>query len=208
MALYLVNLWERRKDLVLNFSGGMKRRLEIARSIVHEPGLLFLDEPTIGLDPQTRRQIWDYVLTLNKEQGLTVLLTTHYLEEAEICHKIAVIDHGQIVALDSPGNLKKNLGGDIITLRTCDNQSIQKIIQAEFKIEVSILANELRLQVTDGTAFLTRLFHTFGKAIITVDIKKPALEDVFIHLTGKEIREQEGSTIDKVKNTVKSRWLR
>ena len=118
----MVELWDRRKGSVRTFSGGMKRRLEIARGLVHHPKVLFLDEPTIGLDPQTRRHIWDYLLRLREQEHLTLFLTTQYLEEAENCDRIAIIDRGEIIALDTPEGLKRTVGGELITFTTPDPQ--------------------------------------------------------------------------------------
>src|SRR5919201_1029287 len=119
--LKLLDLWDRRHDQTKTFSGGMKRRLEIVRGLLHCPSVLFLDEPTQGLDPQTRSLIWQYLLGLRKSDGVTLFMTTHYMDEAEYCHRIAIIDHGQIVALDTPANLKAMVGGDVVTVRTSDN---------------------------------------------------------------------------------------
>lgn len=207
-ALELVGLWERRDDFVMKYSGGMKRRLEIARAIVHQPDLLVLDEPTIGLDPQSRRQIWDYVLKLREERGLTALLTTHYLEEAEICDRIAIMDHGKIIALDTPDNLKQEWGGEIIVVRAENSEIVRQIIQDRLQVQVLFAGDELRIQVADGSSFMPRLFAVIGDCIRTVDIKKSTLEDVFIKLTGREIRAGGVSETERIKNTVKSRWIR
>lgn len=207
-ALQLVNLTEHQSGIVMKFSGGMKRRLEIARGIVHQPKVLFLDEPTIGLDPQTRRQIWDYIVKLRKEKGLTVFLTTHYMEEAEICDRIAIIDHGKIITLDTPANLKKQVGGDIITLWTENKEAVRRIIEEGLKVEVYLDHDELQIQVANGATFLPLLFTTLGTKILAVNIKTPTLEDVFIKLTGREIRETEGNAAERLKEVVKIRRLR
>ncbi|MGH2393613.1 MAG: ABC transporter ATP-binding protein, partial [Candidatus Limnocylindria bacterium] len=121
--LAMVDLTDRRKGDVRKYSGGMKRRLEIARGLLHHPKVLFLDEPTLGLDPQTRRLIWDYLRALREQEGLTIFLTTHYMDEAEHCDRIAVIDHGRIVGLDTPNGLKRSVGGDLVTIAAADNQA-------------------------------------------------------------------------------------
>ena len=204
----MVGLSERQHDLVMKYSGGMKRRLEIVRGILHHPQILFLDEPTIGLDPQTRKLIWAYIAEIRLQQNLTVFLTTHYLEEAEICDQIAIIDQGMIIALDTPARLKQKVGGDVITLRTENNIAVRDIIREGFRIEVLIEANELRIQVANCATFLPQLFETLGSKIIAVDIKKPTLEDVFIKLTGREIREAENNEAEKLRNVVNSRGLK
>src|SRR5574341_488201 len=137
-VLAMVDLTDKAGEVVRNYSGGMKRRLEIARGLLHHPRVLFLDEPTIGLDPQTRRHIWDYLLKLRQSEGVTMFMTTHYMDEAENCDRIAVIDHGDIVALDTPDRLKRMVGGDILTVRTSDNALATKKLQTEHKIEPRI----------------------------------------------------------------------
>ena len=132
--LKMVELWDRRNDRIQTYSGGMRRRLEIARGLLHHPKVLFLDEPTIGLDPQTRHKIWDYIQELRKQTNLTIFMTTQYMEEAENCHRIGIIDHGKIVALDTPDNLKDAVGGDILTIRTTDNAAAVREIQERYKL--------------------------------------------------------------------------
>ncbi|MDZ7837474.1 MAG: ATP-binding cassette domain-containing protein [Actinomycetota bacterium] len=124
----MVNLATRKNDLVRTFSGGMRRRLEIARGLLHYPQVLFLDEPTLGLDPQTRNRIWDYIIDLKKSTDITIFLTTHYMDETEICNRIAIIDYGKIIALDTPDNLKKSIGGDIITVSSDDDGKLKTFI--------------------------------------------------------------------------------
>ncbi len=204
-ALELVDLTSRKDDLVMNFSGGMKRRLEIARGVIHSPKILFLDEPTIGLDPQTRKHIWQYLEGLRKTNRLTMLLTTHYMEEAEISDRIAIIDHGEIIALDTPENLKKNLKKDFLLIKSDNNEKFSALIKKHFKIEPEMENGVIRLAVEDGKTFLPLLFRQFAGYITSVDIKKPGLEDVFIKLTGRKIREEEASSTDKLRNNVKRR---
>ncbi|HOC77748.1 MAG TPA: ATP-binding cassette domain-containing protein, partial [Methanofastidiosum sp.] len=136
--LKMVDLYDKKDELTKNYSGGMKRRLEIARGLLHYPKVLFLDEPTIGLDPQTRNRIWEYIIDLQEKKGITIFLTTHYMEEAENCSRIAIIDHGKIIALDTPDNLKKDLKGDLITLKTSDNSAAKELIQSCFTIRPEI----------------------------------------------------------------------
>ena len=204
-SLDLVDLSERKKEIVINFSGGMKRRLEIARGIIHTPKVLFLDEPTIGLDPQTRKYIWQYLVDLRDKQKLTMFLTTHYMEEAEICDRIAIMDHGNIIALDTPENLKRSIQNDIITLVTDDNIGFSILVKEKFNIETTFNNGTLEVPVSNGKTFLPKLFEIAGARILSADIKKPSLEDVFIKLTGRKIREEEASKRDKLRDSVKRR---
>lgn len=204
-ALKVVDLTERRNDLVMNFSGGMKRRLEIARGILHTPRILFLDEPTIGLDPQTRRHIWRYLQQLREREAITIFLTTHYMDEAEICDRIAIMDHGEIIALDTPANLKRNVSGEIINLKVAAQDQAIKTIEEEFGITPSVTGDAIRLTVENGAGFLPKLFEVLGQQINGIDIKKPTLEDVFIKMTGREIRETEASSTDKLRDMVRRR---
>jgi ABC-2 type transport system ATP-binding protein len=200
-----VDLSERKKDIVINFSGGMKRRLEIARGIIHTPKVLFLDEPTIGLDPQTRKYIWQYLVDLRDKQKLTMFLTTHYMEEAEICDRVAIMDHGEIIALDIPENLKRSIKNDTITIVADDNIEFSILIKEKFNIETTFNNGSLEILVSDGKTFLPKLFEIAGGKILSADIKKPTLEDVFIKLTGKKIREEDASARDKLRDIVKRR---
>ena len=136
-VLQLVDLSDRKNDLVKKFSGGMKRRLEVARGLIHKPRVLFLDEPTLGLDPQSRTNLWEFITDLPNEHNVTIFMTTHYMEEAEVCDNIAIIDNGQIIALDSPETLKKTIGGDVVSLKTRDNLQARHIIENSFHLVVS-----------------------------------------------------------------------
>ena len=189
----MVELWERRNDLVRTYSGGMRRRLEIARGLLHSPKVLFLDEPTIGLDPQTRRHIWEYILGLREREDLTLFLTTHYMDEAEYCDRIAIIDQGKIVALDTPSNLKAMVGGDVIVLRTADNERAADEIRRRFEIDVQRQGDELRLEVERGEEFIPTLARELSVPITTISLNRPTLDDVFMKLTGRAIREEEAS---------------
>ena len=204
-ALDLVDLSDRKKEIVINFSGGMKRRLEIARGIIHTPKVLFLDEPTIGLDPQTRKYIWQYLVDLRDKQKLTMLLTTHYMEEAEICDRIAIMDNGNIIALDTPENLKSSIQNDLIILTTDNNLEFSMLVKEKFNIEPMLDDGVLEIPVNNGKTFLPKLFEMAGSRILSADIKKPSLEDAFINLTGKKIREEEASSKDKLRDSVKRR---
>ncbi|NMA66285.1 MAG: ATP-binding cassette domain-containing protein, partial [Clostridiaceae bacterium] len=189
-VLGMVGLAERQNELVKTFSGGMRRRLEIIRGMVHYPRVLFLDEPTVGLDPQTRKRIWEYINYLREKEGLTIFLTTHYMEEAEHCHRIAIIDRGEIVALDTPDNLKRLVGGDVIKLSTGDNREAIQNIEAKLNVEATVHGEEIRVSVNQGEAFIPRLVSALDGKINSITLKKPSLDDVFVHLTGKEIRDE------------------
>ena len=189
--LKMVELWERRGALVKTLSGGMKRRLEIARGLLHRPKVLFLDEPTLGLDPQTRRHIWQYILGLREKEGITIFLTTHYMDEAEHCDRIAIIDHGKIVALDTPVQLKARVGGDVITLRTTDNERAEADLREHFGVEVARQDGMLRLEVPKGDEFIPRLVQSLSGQILAINMSRPTLDDAFLKLTGRAIREEE-----------------
>lgn len=188
--LNLVELWDRRNEMVINFSGGMKRRVELARVMLHRPKLLFLDEPTLGLDPQTRVFFWDYILKLNKEHGTTIFLTTHYMNEAEYADHIAVMDHGKIIALDTPANLKKLIGGDIINIESHQKKELKKEIESKFHIGVREGNGTLVFHVSEGERFLPTLFKETKCEIDMIEFRKPTLDDVFLYLTGRKIREE------------------
>jgi ABC-2 type transport system ATP-binding protein len=188
--LGVVELQGRKNDIVKQFSGGMKRRLEIARGLLHYPRVLFLDEPTIGLDPQTRNTIWDFITTLRKKEKITVFMTTHYMEEAENCDRIAVIDHGRIIALDTPGRLKKMVRGDIVHLATADNQQAVQEIKNAFGIDAREENGELFLETEKGDEFIPKLIRTLLVKTVSVRLTKPTLNDVFLKLTGRAIREE------------------
>jgi ABC-2 type transport system ATP-binding protein len=189
--LEMVDLWDRRNTAVRNFSGGMKRRLEIARGLLHHPRVLFLDEPTLGLDPQTRRSIWNYLLDLRRRENLTIFLTTHYMDEAENADRIAVIDHGEIQALDSPAGLKAMVGGDLVTVGTPDLDAAASEITERFGLETSKGGDELTFHVDGGEAFLPEFVRGFSQPITSIGLRQPTLDDVFLEVTGHEIRDEE-----------------
>ncbi len=191
--LTMVELWDRRGSKVRTFSGGMKRRLEIARGLLHHPRVLFLDEPTLGLDPQTRRRIWDYLAELRVRDGLTILMTTHYMDEAEHCDRIAVIDHGRIVALDSPAGLKRGVGGDVITIATADGEAAAAELRSRFAISPMVADGTVSFQVAGGEAFLPEFVRAFSQPLEAISLRRPSLDDVFLHLTGREIRDPGGN---------------
>ena len=191
-VLNMVTLMDRADDRIETFSGGMKRRLEIARGLLHYPKVLFLDEPTIGLDPQTRNYIWEYIEDLKKREGITIFLTTHYMEEAEHCDRIAIIDLGNIIALDTPADLKDQVGGDVIKIKTADDEAGERRLR-EMYPDLDMLNDpecKLCFEMEKGEEFIPELIRNFGTKIISVSVHRPTLDDVFLKLTGKEIRDE------------------
>jgi len=192
--LNLMELWDRRNSSVREFSGGMKRRLEIARGLLHHPRILFLDEPTLGLDPQTRHRIWKYVLDLRRRESLTIFLTTHYMDEAENCDRIAIIDEGEIVALDRPELLKNSLGGDVVTLRVENGEGAVAELFARYELSASIEGDGVCFKLPGAEEFLPGLMRSFSCEILGVTIRRPTLDDVFLSLTGHSIRDDRPAT--------------
>ena len=207
-VLDLVELKDSENRIVKTFSGGMKRRLEIARGMMHHPKILFLDEPTLGLDPQTRRNVWNHIERLNKEENLTIILTTHYLEEADyLCNRIAIIDHGKIVAIDSPGNLKKTIHSDILVLKTNQIKELVELFKANQINEITVFESSVNVATDKGEKIIPELLNLASKNQISIDsveLKKSTLEDVFIHYTGHQIREGQASSADILKNALKA----
>jgi ABC-2 type transport system ATP-binding protein len=193
--LRLVELEDRKNDIVKTFSGGMRRRLEIARGLLHHPSVLFLDEPTLGLDPQTRNHLWVYIATLAREKGITIILTTHYMDEADrLCNRIAIIDHGKIIALDTPKNLKDGIGGDVVTIKSPDPEAIVSALSEPWIIRVERHRDEVNISLQNAEEHISTivtLLNTQRIPIESIAIHKPTLEDVFLSFTGKTIREEE-----------------
>jgi ABC-2 type transport system ATP-binding protein len=190
-VLTMVGLWDRRDALVNTYSGGMKRRLEIARGLMHLPRVLFLDEPTIGLDPQTRASIWEYLGELQRDEDTTIFLTTHYMDEAEYCDRIGIIDHGRIIALDTPSALKASVGRDRVQIRTADDDAAIAALRDRFELEAAMAEGAVTFGVAHGESFVPRLFAELGVAIHSVSVSRPSLDDVFMSYTGKTIRDAE-----------------
>ena len=190
-VMEMVGLWDRRASRVQTFSGGMKRRLEIARGLMHSPRVLFLDEPTVGLDPQTRVSIWSYITELRRREQITIFLTTHYMDEAEYCDRIAIIDGGKIIALDTPANLKAKVGKDRVQIRTADDAAALAALKAKLDIDAVVRDGQITFAVTDGERFVPRLFAELGVPIQAVSVARPSLDDVFIAFTGTTIRDKE-----------------
>lgn len=203
-VLNLVDLWERKDDIVKKYSGGMRRRLEIARGLLHHPKVLFLDEPTLGLDPQTRKHIWEYIKKLVKEEHITIILTTHYMDEADmLCDRVSIIDSGKIVTLDSPENLKKIIGGDMIRVKSNDGD-IDVVKKMKFVKKVEKKGDTITLTVVDANKHLKEILDSIGN-VEWAELSSPTLNDVFLHFTGKEIREEEGSSIDRIRDHLRAR---
>ncbi len=216
--LRFVELEEYGNIQVKNYSGGMIRRLEIARGLLHEPEILFLDEPTLGLDPQTRAKIWDYILDLKKKSGMTIFLTTHYMDEAEkLCDRIAIIDHGRILAIGSPEELKNVIGRDVVYVKVKEDAVpakvlAEKIIEDGLALEFNIVSgNTLSFIVEDAYRFIPKVFdvaNSLKTIILEVKYSKPTLNDVFLHLTGRELRREEGDWKDTVRTRIRMRFRR
>jgi ABC-2 type transport system ATP-binding protein len=190
-VLKMVGLWDRRDSGVATFSGGMRRRLEIARGLMHSPRVLFLDEPTIGLDPQTRRSIWTYIRELKEREEITIFMTTHYMDEAEWCDRIGIMDHGQIVALDTPEALKAQVGKDRVTIHTEDDDAAIEALSERFDVDARISEGAVTFGVPAGEEFVPRLFAELGIPIKAVSVSRPTLDDVFMAHTGTTIRDAE-----------------
>lgn len=206
--LMMVELWDRRHSEVRTYSGGMKRRLELARGLLHRPKVLFLDEPTLGLDPQTRNRMWEYILELRQHEGTTIFLTTHYMDEAEKADRIAIIDYGKLVAIDTPESLKKIVGKDIISIKTDDDASAISEIKSRYQIEARHDSNGLIFEVASGEEFLPSFIKEFGTKILSVSLRRPSLDDVFLKLTGREIRQEEVSNAFKTMVRQRGRYMR
>ena len=199
--LDMVDLADKADTRVRTYSGGMKRRLEIARGLLHHPEVFFLDEPTLGLDPQTRRHIWDYLRSLRNQEGTTLLMTTHYIEEAENCDRIAIIDNGKIVALDTPENLREDIGGDLVTVETGDSDRTMEILRGNYDVQPRKNdSGNVVIETKQGGNFVPKIIDTLAKAdppiaVTNVGVRRPTLEDVFIRRTGRAIREAEGNQV-------------
>ena len=204
-VLELVDLWERRDNLVQTYSGGMKRRLEIARGLLHSPRVLFLDEPTVGLDPQTRLHIWNYITELRRREEITIFLTTHYMDEAEYCDRIAIMDNGVLVAIDTPEALKASIGEDRVELQTDDDQQAIERLAQHFQIKAQVSEGAVTFHVPGGEQFVPQVFAELGVPIRSVRVARPTLDDVFMTYTGRTIRDAEASGSERMRANP---WLR
>ncbi len=195
--LKLVELEDRADDLMRTYSGGMRRRLELGRGLIHYPRVLFLDEPTVGLDPQTRTHIWTYIRELKETHDITIVLTTHYMDEADkLCDRIAIVDHGKIVALDTPAKLKETLQGDVVIIKSPDLNTLQKLITEKLEnTNCKVLDDALEVTVRNGKNVMPRIMELAihnDVVIESISLREPNLEDVFLHYTGRMIRADSG----------------
>jgi ABC-2 type transport system ATP-binding protein len=188
--LGMFDLGDRRGDRVSQLSGGLRRRVEIAKSLLHEPKLLILDEPSTGLDPGARRDMWAYLDTLRQRSGVTILFTTHYMDEAEHAERVAVLDRGHLVAVDTPESLKRQLGGDVITIETEEPERLAAEIEERFQTQGKVVDGRLHLERPRGHAFVTTVVEAFPGRITSIAVGKATLEDVFIHLTGHGLEDE------------------
>jgi ABC-2 type transport system ATP-binding protein len=179
-----VGLVDRAEDLVETFSGGMQRRVELAKGLMHSPAILLLDEPTTGLDPGARRDLWLYLDSLREQEGVSVLVTTHLMEEAERCDRLAILSHGKVVALGTPAELKSEIGGDVIQFEADDPEALAERIHRRFGIICSVEENTVRLERAQGHRFAAEVMEIFASEIRSVNISRPTLEDVFVNRTG------------------------
>ena len=203
-VIQTVELSDRLNDVVKTYSGGMRRRLEIARGLLHYPKILFLDEPTIGLDPQTRNHVWEYIKKLKTEHGITVVMTTHYMDEADsLCDIVGIIDHGRIMALGTPAQLKDSLGGDIIIMKAKEPAKLEKAVKAESWVTgTKIDDGAVSIRVEQGEKRILDLMdvaRSKGLEILSVTMHKPTLDDVFLHFTGRNIRTETGSAKESMR---------
>ncbi|HEV3232648.1 MAG TPA: ATP-binding cassette domain-containing protein [Candidatus Dormibacteraeota bacterium] len=204
-VLAMVNLEERADTQVRTFSGGMKRRLEIARGVMHHPSVLFLDEPTLGLDPQTRNHIWDYLHELRRREGITLFMTTHYMDEAEFCERIAIIDQGTIVAQGTPDELKAMVGGDVISITAAAPQALAEEIDRAFKLATMVERDRVRVEVPEASTFVPILVKELKTPLRSLTLSRPSLDDVFIKLTGHAIRDEAAGGMDQFR-AMAQRW--
>jgi ABC-2 type transport system ATP-binding protein len=204
-----VGLADRAKERVETFSGGMQRRIELAKGLLHHPGVLLLDEPTTGLDPGARRDLWQYLQILRDEEQVSVLVTTHLMEEAERCDRLAIMNEGNLVALGTPAELKNEIGGDVILLDAAhDAGLLAQEIRGRFHIDTTVLGNQVRIEREGGHRFVPDVVEAFPGEIQAISVSKPALEDVFIHRTGHKFWSENGGEPDSLKSEKKRKKRR
>ena len=206
-VLEMVDLSDRANDKVGTFSGGMKRRLEIARGLLHHPAVLFLDEPTVGLDPQTRERLWEQIHVLRKQQAMTVFMTTHYMDEAEHCDRIGIIDHAKMIALDTPQELKAMIGGDVVRLGVAETDvaAARDFLQQGYQLSATAEGNVLRFEVDHADRFVPELLQAMPMPVSSLEIAKPTLNDVFLQLTGRAIREEGAGGNERLRSQLRRR---
>jgi ABC-2 type transport system ATP-binding protein len=189
-VLVRFGLQDRVKDRVETLSGGLRRRLEIAKGVLHKPELLLLDEPSTGLDPAVRLELWAYLKELRDQEGTTVLLTTHFMEEAEKCDRIAILDAGNLIDIGAPEELKRNIGGEVVTIQSRAGESLREFLKSRFGITSQIVNGTIRFEVENGQQWITKFIHSFSGEIDSITIGRPTLEDVFIHYTGHRLESE------------------
>jgi len=187
LAMERLGLLDRKKDRVETLSGGLRRRVEIAKALLHRPRILLMDEASTGLDPAARRDLSRHVEKLRDEEGVTVLLTSHIVEEAERCDRLALLHQGAIVAMGSPSELRSRIGGDVVVLETADTASLAERVEQRFQVKPSVMDGRVRIEIENGHRFITDVVEAFPGAIDSVGLHKPTLEDVFVHETGAQI---------------------
>jgi ABC-2 type transport system ATP-binding protein len=192
-----VGLWNRARERVETFSGGMQRRIELAKGLLHHPRVLLLDEPTTGLDPGARRDLWQYLQILRDQERVSVIVTTHLMEEAERCDRLAILNEGNLVAMGTPAELTREIGGDIILLEARDPQRLADRIRERFQVDASVMDAHVRLEIENGHRFVPDVVEAFPGEIQSLSVSKPTLEDVFIHRTGHRFWNEEGEAIGK-----------
>ncbi|MEW4451754.1 ABC transporter ATP-binding protein [Bremerella sp. JC817] len=190
LLLSKLELADRRHDIVEDLSGGLRRRVELAKGMLHSPKVLLLDEPSTGLDPAARQAMWRYLEFLRSDQGVTVVLTSHLLEEAEKADRIAILDQGKLVALDTPDALKESIGGDTITIRTRQPQGLIERLQTELNLVATEVSEFVRLETEDGPGTIRAIMQVASDQVDSITLAKPSLEDVFIHMTGRQFTEE------------------
>ncbi len=200
--LIFMDLYDRKDEPVKRFSGGMKRRLEVARGLMHYPRVLFLDEPTLGLDPQSRAGLWEHILRLPESHNVTVFMTTHYMDEAEVCNRVAIIDHGRIIAEGAPDELKRMVGGDVVYLKAKDNKMARQILKERISAEIEVRDGEIFVHGVKGDVCIPEIIRILGEQVLSVRLQRPTLNDVFLKLTGRQIRE--GSPEDEFKESIRA----
>ncbi len=203
-AIRFIGLYERKDDLIKTYSGGMKRRLEVARALVHQPKVLFLDEPTLGLDPQSRAGLWTYIRKLPETMDMTIFMTTHYMEEAEVCDDICIIDHGSIIAKGAPSELKSMLGGDVVYLIADDNKKALGMIRDLLDIEAEIKGDEIVFPTKKSDTCIPEIIRTLGDSVRSIRLQRPTLNDVFLKITGREIRSEHADSGDQLRENIRA----
>lgn len=201
-VLQRVGLLDRAQDRVKTLSGGLKRRVEVAKGLLHKPSVLLLDEPSTGLDPGARRDLWDYLHELQTQEKMTIVVTTHLMEEAETCDRVAILNQGQLVALGTPADLKHRIGGDVITVQSPEPENLARDIEAKFHAKTNVVDDTLRIERESGHEFIPRLVTAFPGQITSVTLGKPTLEDVFVRETGHRFWAMDAAVEEEKKDKV------